>query len=147
MKTKEMKRISGTYEKCKEKEPLAFQPLTEPPPTPDELEGEALRYWIETTSLLTEAGTLTKGDLPAILRASQMFAVHQQAVRDVQEFGAIQRTGTYTAKSGYWQVMTDSEKFLSNFERYFGLTPYGRSKLPPVEKPKEPNEFDELLKS
>lgn len=143
MKTVPEKKRQRTYQANKEREVMNFEPLTRRPAPPVKLTGEALKYYNNVTAILLGAGTLTRGDLSAIVRASQMYAIHQQAVKDVEINGAYQITQSgYSTKNGYYQVMTDSDRALGTFERAFGLTPYSRSKLPTAPEPEKKNPFD-----
>lgn len=108
-----------------------------------DLEPDELQYFNLCAEVMISNNTLTSADIPSLTRASKMYGVYQQAMKDIEVHGCYQVTQSgYTAKNGYFQVLTDAEKMLSSFEKCQGLNLVSRSKLPPIEPPKKKNPFD-----
>ncbi len=130
MKTNYQKKLSGTIQPCREKNPIDFEPVLEVPEPLSKLDKPGKEFFEYVCSLLISNKQLTTADLPAITRAAGIWEIFMQAKSACQEHGYYQETKSgYTAKNAHWQVLTDAEKILTGFEKSFGLTVLSRSKI------------------
>lgn len=133
----------GTFESCKIRKTLSFAPLTTMPKPPDNLTDVGVKYFSDVCSSMISDRTLTSAYVPGIERAAKWYEIFVTSQREVEEKGGYQVTKTgYTAKSAAFQILCDTEKILSAFERSNGLNLFGHSKLP--EAPPKEDTYDEL---
>jgi len=143
--TKQEKINRGTYDPSKERQTLTFAPLKRMPNPTMDLNEIELQYFHNVCRAMLSNKTLTGADVPCITRACKMYSLYCRSLEDVNKFGAYQTTATgYTAKSGYFQVLIDTEKALQAFERSMGLNILSRSKLPTPAPEIRKNAFDKL---
>jgi len=143
--TEKEKKIRGTFEASKIRTPLTFEPLTKIPEPMMKLGPIEMEYFQHCAEIMISNHTLTSADVPGLSRAANIYRIYRQAIEDINVHGCYQVTQSgYTAKNGYFQVLTDAEKHLTSFERSQGLNLVSRSKLPPPPPAPEKNPFDEI---
>ena len=113
------------------------------PTPPSDLTEIGVKYFNDCCESMISDRTLTSAYVPGIERAARWYEIFVTSQREVQEKGGYQVTKTgYTAKSAAFQILCDTEKILSAFERSNGLNLFGHSKLP--EAPPAEDLYDEL---
>jgi len=139
------KKLRGTFDPSKVRKLATFDLLTEIPEPTQDLAPDELAYFRACCEAMISNHTLSGAYIPGISRAARMYGIYLQALKDIQVHGCYQTTQSgYTAKNGYFQVLTDAEKSLTAFERSNGLNLASFSKLPEQPAPKKSNPFDEI---
>ena len=127
----------GTLEKSREVDnPITFQALSEVPEPPDWISDDGREYFIYCCKALIETGSLSAAIMNKVVRAAKWHSMFVQAARNTED-GYTQKT-----QSGYKSISPDltalerAEKYLTEFEREYGLTLASSQKLSMGDKPK-----------
>ena len=104
---------------------------TNPRPTaPPEIAGEALLEWERVCDELAAAGRLDRADRAILVLYCQTWDVYQQAMRLVNEHGAIVKHHTGGAgASPFYKVSRECANQLQKILADLGLTPAARQKV------------------
>lgn len=130
MKTIQQKKLSGTLQKCRMKNPVEYEPVKEIPEPLSKLDKPGSEFFEFVCSLLISNKQLSTADIPAITRAASVWGIFMEAKENCSKYGYFQETKSgYTAKNAHIQALVDCEKILTAFEKSYGLTLLSRSKI------------------
>jgi len=137
-KPKHIKEAQGTLKPSREVEnPVTFQALSIIPDIPDVIPDAGKEYFIYCCKALIEIGVLSAAIINKAVRAASWYADFVKASKAIDEHGYIQTTKSgYDAISPHLTMKERAEKYLTEFEREYGLTLASSQKLSmPTKKP------------
>lgn len=144
MKSNEQKKVQGTLQKCRIKNPPTYQPLTTIPDPAFKVDPNGLQYFWDFCQVLLDNKLLNASYVPIITRAAYWFSIYHQAVSRVTKEGLTQTAKTgWEQKSAWFTVMSDAEDRITKIEEKFGMTLVSNLKLN-IPKPEKENPFDDL---
>lgn len=141
-KTRQEKEAQGTLEKSREpSNPITYEPLSEVPDVEVPMRGKD--YFVHCCRAMIERGTLSAATINKVVRAAGWYDLWVRALDGIAKDGYIQSTKTgYKAFSPDVTTMEKAEKFLTEFEREYGLTLASSQKLNLPEHKGEDDDFD-----
>ena len=137
-KPRHIKEAQGTLEKSREVDnPITRQALSKVPNIPDIIPDRGKEYFIYCCKALIEDGLLSAAIINKAVRAASWYADFVKASKAIDEHGYIQTTKSgYDAISPHLTMKERAEKYLTEFEREYGLTLASSQKLSmPTKKP------------
>lgn len=141
---KSTKLAQGTLYRSREKQSIAFAPLTDMPKVPETLKPEAVKYFTSVCRLLLSNGSLTAGNIPDITMAAIWWGIAREAEDHLSTDGPVQ-----TAQSGYMNIspyisaLEKATNQLKNFSDRYGLSLLSKTKVG-VQDTKKENPFDDI---
>jgi P27 family predicted phage terminase small subunit len=143
----QIKQLSGTIRKDRQREGIEFALITQVPKPEIWLDVKAKKYFKSTCELLIRKSLLNEANVPLVLLMAQEFSTYETACKQLKEkkdYVKITSTG-YEQPSPWIAIRNQAGKNYRDIASLFGLDPLSAQKIgPPVKGDKDP--FDELTK-
>jgi phage terminase small subunit len=104
--------------------------LSEPVPAPAELDEDARREWDLHMALLTQAGTISRSNLRALLTLAKVAAANERAYREAMKSGVLLRTKNGVRTNPAWDAFSNTAALYLRWCDKFGLVPMSARNLP-----------------
>jgi P27 family predicted phage terminase small subunit len=143
----QIKELSGTIRKDRQREGVEFAQITEVPKPEVWLDPKAKKYFKSICELLIGKSLLTNANVPLVLLMAQEFSTYEMACRELADksnYVKITATG-YEQQSPWVSIRNQAGKNYRDIAALFGLDPISSQKIgSPTKGEKDP--FDELSK-